>query len=104
MHSTKRTKKTVTLLWFNGGKGYGQVLDLEGNRFFLHGGEIGGDLYGVNADRLFIQQNRKYIITSYWISPGKQSQPDYFFMGSPFRVKTITLLNGKKPMDRASVA
>lgn len=105
----------VTLLWFNPcetrwhgrgkwrgwsleGKGVGVAVDAAGNTYLLHGNEIGGGLYGEDADVLFLRRGKKYIVTSYW-----EATPELhpaFFMGQPRRVKSIELPSGRKPQTK----
>lgn len=105
----------ITLLWYNPcktayygkgqgrtwelrGKGFGGAIDKDGNLYFVYGQELGGGLYGEDADPLFIQIGRNYTLTSYHES----TQADinsHFFMKHKRRVANITLLNGRKPRE-----
>jgi len=112
-YKIKRKKIKAKLLWYNpaavifsgrgqsknwhlGGKGYGELEDQEGNRYFVYGQELGGGMHGEDADPKFIKPNREYVITSYWASPHDGSQ-ESFFMGHQFRIRSIELKNGNKP-------
>ena len=73
--------------------------DENGVEYFIYGQELGGGLYGEDADVRFMTVGKTYLITSYWKShrqPDDQSR-DSFFMGAPRRVKTISLISGRKP-------
>lgn len=115
-HWTDKTRKAsieVTVLWFNPcetvwhgkgrfrgwslqGKGFGVAQDAEGNTYFLYGQEIGGGLYGEDADRLFMQRGRKLFVTEYWDASDSLALPS-FFMGQPRRIKACELRSGRKP-------
>lgn len=124
MPKTKSCRKPIkaTLIWFNpaatswygqgknrgwniSGKGYGIMRDEEGNEYFVYGQELGGGLYGEDADKMFLKPGRTYLIHSYWINDrlskadgSPHSEP--FFMGTPRRVRTVSLPGGRKPSTK----
>src|SRR4029079_2160709 len=86
---TKKFPKGIEakLLWFNPchtvfytrspksdysihGKSYGMLEDNEGNHYFLFGNELGGGLFGEDADPRFIKVGTTYIIKEVWVNEG----------------------------------
>jgi hypothetical protein len=106
------TKRIVELLWFNQmrtnfyengdyllvGKGYGCFRDIEtGEDLFLYGQEIGGGMYGEDADEIFMEKGCLYVVDSAWV---RENDNDNFFMGMPLRIKKIATLDGHLPNNK----
>lgn len=104
-----KKNRIVELVWFNPmntvfydksnysliGKGYGCCRDIEtGETLFLYGQEIGGGMYGEDADPVFLEVGCLYNVTESWV---KNDINDRFFMGLDFRIKKISTLEGKSP-------
>jgi len=99
-YKISRKKIKAKLSWFNIAKGYGCLLADDGETYFLYGSEIGGGMWGENADKQFTKIGQEYLITSAWVKPlPKETNGSRFdfFMGSQFRVKSIQTATGLKP-------
>lgn len=88
-----------SLSWSIEGRGMGILVDEAGKRYFIFGNELGGGLYGEDADRRFIQVGRHYLIHSVWKKPKDETHTP-FFMGFDLRASKVTLQNGTSPSER----